>query len=254
MSRLSICVTVKNRSSVKTDDGTLYLFPDLIRSIANSITLDKDVELVIVDWASTDWPIKLWIEEYIPSIPIHLINIQSNKFSIGRGKNIAAAHATGNKIFFVDADMIVNKEVIDFAFGNVFDGTVYYPTVHYYNTKTDYVIHEGGGNFFINKSDFEKTNKWPEYYAHGFDDVDFYKEISTKYKILTHPTLYIDHQYHPQSKDFKDRFATQEGKDKINERRQFYLDEKEVLKKEAEIFLHAPNTTHYKLNPPAKGI
>lgn len=254
MSRLSICVTVKNRSKIQTEKSILTLFPDFIRSLANSLTINMDVELLIADWSSTDWPIKEWIEDFIPTIPIHLITIQSDKFSVGRGKNLAAQHATGDVLFFVDADMIVNKELLDFALSSVKDSVVYYPTVYYYATENHTITHEGGGNFFITRNDFLSTNKWPEYYAHGFDDVDFYQEISKKFTILTHPTISIIHQWHPQDKSFKNTYATPEGIDSIQQRKDHYLSEDEALKKDVEMMLTAPNTTHHKLKKPQRGI
>ena len=54
--KLSICITVKNRSKVETEHGTLLLFPDCIKSITDSINDNDDIELIIADWESTDWP------------------------------------------------------------------------------------------------------------------------------------------------------------------------------------------------------
>lgn len=48
-------------------------------------------------------------------------------------------------------------------------------------------------------------------------------------------------------------FSAKECKEQIKERREFHLTETDALLETAKRELHAPNTTHYKLHPIAKG-
>ena len=106
------------------------------------------------------------------NILIHIITIESSAFSAGKGRNIAADHCNGNNIFFLDADMIVNRQVLNDGLAASDAGKVYYPTVKYNVENGKQIIHEGGGNVFMSKDVFIKSGKWPEYWEHGFEDTD----------------------------------------------------------------------------------
>ena len=166
---LSICTTVKNRSKVKTYKGRLFLFPNCMESLSKSLTLNDDVELVIADWESNDWPIKEWIEKTIPHIPIHIITIRSEGFSAGKGRNIAAEYCNGDTIFFMDADMLVNRQVINDGLNVATAGKIYYPTVRYEVENGKQIIHEGGGNLFITKDAYFKSGRLSNY-KDGYKD------------------------------------------------------------------------------------
>jgi glycosyltransferase involved in cell wall biosynthesis len=254
---LSICTTIKNRSRVETERGIKYLFPDCVKALAKSIPPGIDAELVITDWQSDDWLIESWIEEYIPNIPIHLVTVISDNFSVGKGRNIAANHAEGDILFFMDADMIVNQETIEYGIYVVNDGGVYYPKVHYELDDGRYIIHQGGGNLFLSKNVFNTTGGWPEFTQHGFEDTDFAQNLRKTIKHVSNDKISIFHPWHPQNKEFKNRYYC--GDIKVEERREFYkAKEREPtnnLAKALEIMINNnPNTTHQSLKPPVKGI
>lgn len=240
MKKLSVCVTVKNRSKVESPNGLLYLFPNMIKSLATSINLSYETELIISDWKSTDWVIRDWIQDYIKHIPINLITIHRSEFSIGYGRNIAGKAATGDILFFVDADMIIEKNVVDYGIQHVNDTTVYYPTVRY-TTENKNMLHEGGGNLFITKNLFEQTSGWPVYHAHGFEDTDFHNIIKNKANIITSNVGELVHQWHPQSFEFKNKYSTPEGVKFIQEKRIEIQSEKDELLKSIRTQLDTPN-------------
>ncbi len=256
---LSICTTIKNRSRVNTERGQIYLFPECIKSLANSLLPDDDVELVITDWESNDWPIREWIENVIPHVPIHIVTIQADSFSAGKGRNVAAEHCNGDTIFFMDADMIVNREVIIDGWNITSKDMVYYPTVKYEMDDGRQIIHEGGGNVFMSKSIFNKSGKWPEYWKHGFEDTDYVKQVTGIAPLITNNNLSIFHQWHPQTALFKDAYASKDIEDlkTIEERREYYTEEN---KKQPKILVTAidyilknnPHTTHSSINAPAR--
>jgi len=252
---LSICTTIKNRSRVPSDKGILNLFPNCIKSLAKSLTLDTDVELVIADWKSDDWPILDWIEDAIPNIPIHLVTIEADGFSAGAGRNVAANNSDGDILFFMDADMLVNKEVIDYGILQASQGNVYYPTVRYEIDGGKHIIHEGGGNLFISKDLYKNSGGWPEYHEHGFEDTDYAAVLKKLANISINDNISIFHQWHPQTKLFKNQFSN--GDEKVEERREFYQNKvNETPKKMVQaldyVFSHNPNTTHQNLNRPAR--
>ena len=96
---ISICITVKNRSRVKTGERELHLFPNCVKSIVKSFVPEIPCELVVTDWESDDWPLRGWLEEAARPIPVQIITIKG-PFSRGKGRNLAAYKAKGNMIFF----------------------------------------------------------------------------------------------------------------------------------------------------------
>ena len=254
---LSICTTIKNRSRVLSDNGTLFLFPNCIESVAKSLSLTDDVELVISDWESTDWDIREWIEDKIPHIPIHIITVKADGFSAGKGRNISADHANGDILFFMDADMIINKEVISHGINEVTMGNVYYPTVKYeVEQGGKQIIHEGGGNVFMSKEVYLKAGKWPCFWEFGFEDTDFANKIKSIAPVVVNDNISIFHQWHPQTKLFKNQYSTNDTK--VDEREQFYKNrerkrEKDLIKAIELMLGNNPNTTHSSLNNPVKG-
>lgn len=238
-----------------TNGVILTPFPVCIKALSNSLVLDSNVELVVTDWESTDWPIKEWIEEVIPYIPITLVTIKADGFSAGKGRNIAAKYATGNNIFFLDADIIVNHETIDFGLIQCENNKVYYPTVKYETElKGKQIIHEGGGNLFICKDIFNKIGPWPEYWNHGWEDVKLVDNIKkANIPIVTNDKISIFHQWHPDG-DWKKHNV----KDDLYEQTKEHYHEKQIqeewlLKKELNsIISKDANITHNKLNNVAR--
>ena len=257
---LSICTTVKNRSRVKTDKGMLFLFPNCLESIAKSLTLNDDVELIVADWESDDWPIRSWIESVVPHIPIHIISIKADGFSAGKGRNIAAEYCNGDSIFFMDADMMVNRQVINEGVRIVNNGGIYYPTVKYEVEHGKQIIHEGGGNLFMSKDAFFKSGKWPEYWKHGFEDTDFAVQLKGVAPIRINNKLSIFHQWHPQTALFKDAHASKSPikQRTAKDRKKHYQEQRDkhprtIITAIDYILKNYPHTTHSTLNKPVKG-
>lgn len=205
--KLSICITVKNRSKVETEHGILDLFPKCLESINNSITDIENIDIVISDWESIDYPILQWIDTDIPTEVIN-VKAKNNTFSAGKGRNIAANRAKGDILLFLDADIIINSTSFYNAWNVAKQYEICYPVIMYQKDykSEEYTVHEGGGILFISKELFYKVGKWPEYYNHGFEDTDFAKKINEVTKLYT-STSPFHHQWHPQSKEWKNRYA-----------------------------------------------
>ena len=184
-----------------------------------------------------------WRCASIAYYPIHLITINGNGFNRGKGLNIAAQHANGNILFFLDADMIVCREVIERGITEVTMNNVFYPIPWYYTNEehTQGNYNSGIGNMFISTELFKKVGPWPEYNGWGFEDLDLYKKIKeSNITIKTQEQSYFTHQWHPQTKEFKNQYAI-EDKPLIDERRSHYQDaydlEQIILKRDIEQML-----------------
>ena len=86
---LSVCITVRNRSLVKVGRSTLRLLPNCIDSLRAALLERSDVELVISDWESDDWPLRDRVPDAANPIPSTLVTV-TGPFSRGRGLNVAA--------------------------------------------------------------------------------------------------------------------------------------------------------------------
>ncbi|MBI9064265.1 MAG: glycosyltransferase family 2 protein [Marinilabiliaceae bacterium] len=198
---LSICISHKNRSSVKTKDGkVLPIFQNCIDSIVKAVkNLDIEIEIVIADYNSTDYPLNEWIYDKIENIPHKIISLGEEKFSKGRSLNIAAENATGEYLFFLDADMIIDFRVLIKGMWYLIKGKVFFPICFSYRDHTHvsgWWRTTGTGNAFILKDAWEQT-KVPEYFSWGKEDIEFMEKIATKKTLVREKCQGLFHQWHP---------------------------------------------------------
>jgi glycosyltransferase involved in cell wall biosynthesis len=211
MCKLSICITIKNRSLITLDGyKKRYIFPHCIESLQRVLTEEDDAELVVADWGSTD----INMRDYLSTISfpgsVHLLNLKSKKgFSKGVGQNQAAAFANSPALFFLDADILVeNRYLIEDGISYCKRGEVLYPKGWRrgdYEGKTGYTF-TGVGNFFIRKDTFWMAGGMPEYWSWGFEDFEFQKKLeklNIKFSQIGY-TGFI-HQYHPEDLLWKNK-------------------------------------------------
>lgn len=210
MHKLSICINIKDRSLVTTEHGNLYLFPECIKSLNACIDyIPLETELVIADWMSTDWPIRTWINTELPDKDIYLLSVHGKYFNHGKGRNIAAEYASGDVLFFLDADMIVVPELFTEGVKALSRGEIFCPIAQYYTTpdrsKSDWC--KRPGCMMIKREIFYKVGKWPEYKQWGFEDFAFIEALQKDYKITFQKIPGYIHQWHPQEKEWKNRYT-----------------------------------------------
>lgn len=200
---LSICITVANRSSVPLSDGTsLHLLPNCLRSVARATHGRKDVEVVISDFHSNDWPLEDWVTEILSEIPVRIVPVDG-PFNRGKGRNIAAQHASGDYLFFLDADMLIDDQLLHKGKQLIKKGYVYFPMCFYFLNKEHSLGFwcNGKGNVFISRPHFLKAGQWPAppRYPRPFDeDLLFYKWVRRADINVAFPRhANFFHQYHP---------------------------------------------------------
>lgn len=215
----SILMNLYNRSARQAkygwngEDVTLYLAPSCVTSIGEAFYKSNadcfDWELVILDWYSTDCDPVLWADEYMQGkLPIRIIK-QEGQFDRGRGRNILAHNSQGSNIlFFIDADMMIQPELINRALDVMKDKDIYYPVCRYYlnpyRTLMTGYIHTARGNFFITRNAWNRTLGFKEGEGWGKEDTRFYEQVKVKgrFNIVSEESPYIFHQWHPQ--EFRD--------------------------------------------------
>ena len=156
---LSICTTVKNRSMVAADQRILRLFPNCVESIAATSVAGIAIELVVADWQSDDWPLAQWLEKVADPVPVSVLTL-TGKFSRGRGLNAAAATASGDTLFFVDADALIGEPVLRRGIEVVEQGKAYFPILYSYTDpehRTGYWRDAGFGHCMIGMNTLSKS-------------------------------------------------------------------------------------------------
>lgn len=126
---ISICVSLKNRSRMLHEGGLLENFPRTVRSFSDLAEVLGPIELVVADFHSDDWPLSQWLVS-AGNLRVKIITVDGD-FSRGRGLNVAASHASCDRLFLTDADVIVGVEAIKRGLNCIERGVVRFPIFRY---------------------------------------------------------------------------------------------------------------------------
>lgn len=189
---LSVCIPLKNR--VTNLQGCL-------KSLDKLTGID---EVVIADFNSTDTDFQ-FLKQL--NLNVKVVTVEGD-FSIGKGKNVAAEHASGDILFFLDADLLTPQTVIDKILKLVPLGFVYCPIMWIEQGEDDFESHwavHGRGQIAVTRDQW-LNHKWVEWTSYGGDDNMFfepYKETA----IVDLPDGFV-HQWH--HNDERNRHYTRE--------------------------------------------
>ncbi len=202
---LSICIAVKNRSRVKVPGyPDLELLGDCVRSLAFATSaLKLTAEVIVADFASTDWPLEQWLPER--AAPMHSVIVGlAGEFSNGRGKNAAAEMAAAPVLLFTDADMLWNREAIDRGLKAASDGWAYFPRYSRQAYPGSCLLVPGSGHgCCILPRTLWAQHRWPEPTGWGGEDNGFYAALHmlTRESMANADMVFegLLHQWHPLS-------------------------------------------------------
>lgn len=198
MKKTSICISCMNRSKVESPHGILHLFPNCIESIAEVCDGD-DVEIIVADWNSTDWPLEDWIFKKSGDVPVKVVKINDEYFNRGKGLNVAASNAKYDRLLFLDTDILVSKRLFESGHKVLDKNKVFFPMcyAHHDYEKTTGKWVRGYGLCMINKEAFEIVGKWPAWSSWGGEDNLFHKNVKKRYKIHREKVEGLLHMWHP---------------------------------------------------------
>lgn len=158
---LSICIPLKNRVTNLTA---------CLQALDKLTGID---EVVIGDFNSTDTNFQFLNDL---SLNVKVVPIEGD-FSIGKAKNVAAEHASGDILFFLDADLITPQPVIDKILKLVPLGFVYCPIMWIEQGEDDFESHwavHGRGQIAVSRDQW-LNHKWVEWNSYGGDDNMFFE-------------------------------------------------------------------------------
>jgi hypothetical protein len=204
---LSICVALKDRSRRTAPDGRkIELFPNCIKSLTKALPRGETIELVVADYASTDWPLEQWLVDAAAGMSVKIVRCEG-EFARGRARNEAARAASADALFFCDADMLIPTGLLSMGLDLARRGIAFFPVCQL--TESDgrlgSICFGGFGNVFISRARFEQGERWPEFKSWGGEDDLFwdwcYRDGEARRVVI--PDFL--HQWHPL--EFRDEFA-----------------------------------------------
>ncbi|WP_146393485.1 glycosyltransferase [Allorhodopirellula solitaria] len=213
---LSVCVSLKNRSRIAHQDHLLELFPKCVETIiaasrefmetwaepspqGSHFSHRATVELVIADFNSDDWPLSQWIANTADGLTLKYFNLTEG-FSRGRGLNMAAMHASSDRLLFLDADMLVTAQLMRDGIEAIDQATAYFPVFRYLNIHGSLLDleHASFGNVFLSKQMFAASGGVPEFQSWGGEDDIFYERVRRITNIRRDEGNGFYHQWHPE--------------------------------------------------------
>lgn len=209
---VSIVIVTQNRA----DD-----LDECLCSIINQ-TLKAD-EIIVVDNASNDNTVEMVRLKY-PLVKLILM-----PFNTGcpGGRNIGIVNSSGEIIFFLDDDCIIDQDAIE-KIVNRFNkepelGVISMAVVNFYsNSKAvpyfspqnlgleeRYFYNFSGGASAIKKEVFDKAGLFPQDYLYGGEERDIsYRILSEGYRILYFPEVKMHHKISPLMRNIYIRFKS----------------------------------------------
>ena len=186
----SIITAIKNRTIIVDDGIEKPIYKKSIESLVGAYHLQEEMELVLVDFGSTDTDYQ-WIKDK---------NINANKivvneeFNLGKGRNIGAMAARGDKLFFLDADMLYPTRFFDACMENLNGNIVYCPIS--IEERSGEWLDAAMGNIILKKEQFEKIGRWEERNTWGREDSEFFNRAIGMFKTKRERLDGFIHQSH----------------------------------------------------------
>jgi hypothetical protein len=131
-------------------------------------------------------------------------------FSRGRGLNVAAEAAQGEFLLFVDADLVISKQLIDSGLAHLRQGKAFFPIVFSFKDpdhRDGWWRDKGFGQVMVTRETYRQSGGWPEYDSWGQEDEDFHSQISGGAPVIRETVAGFYHQWHPNDVGWKNRYG-----------------------------------------------
>jgi glycosyltransferase involved in cell wall biosynthesis len=187
----------------------VVLFPKCVHSIAEAVRCDVSSELVVTDWHSDDWPLNEWLEDAARPVPVQLLSIEG-AFSRGRGLNVAAHAAQGEFLLFVDADVVISRQLIEGGMTHLREGKAVFPIVFSFKDpdhRDGWWRDKGFGQVMVTRETYRQSGGWPEYESWGQEDDDFHSKVSEVAPVIREKVEGFCHLWHPDDIGWKNRYG-----------------------------------------------
>jgi glycosyltransferase involved in cell wall biosynthesis len=183
----------------------LELFPNCVKSLSAAAAATgkidlTNVELIVADFHSDDWPLADWLPSAAAGIEHQIIPIDG-PFSKGKGLNAAAAAARGSRLLFLDADVLVNRDCLLRAIQVIDQSRIWLPVFRYLDPNgkpagwEDFSL----GNVAFDRSLWDLAGPVPEFQSCGGEDNIFGDKLQEHQPAVRERFVGLFHQWHPES-------------------------------------------------------
>ena len=196
---ISICVSLKNRSRMLYGVRLLDNFPRMVRSISDLAEELGPIELVVADFHSDDWPLSQWLVS-AGNMRVKIVNVDGD-FSRRKGLNVAAGHASCDRLFLTDVDVLVHAGALKRGLASIERGAVRFPIFRYLDIENREQGFEDftRGLTFLTRDLIQKSGGIPEFFSWGGEDDIFYDRLSSLAAVERERDEKLLHQWHPES-------------------------------------------------------
>jgi glycosyltransferase involved in cell wall biosynthesis len=205
---VSFCCALKTNRMTEERTTALWTTLEALAQLA-----DDRTEVVIGDFESElTWDrARALLGDKLRVVPLR------GHFNRSIGCNAASRVATGDVLFFMDADIVVTAAALDEARARVSPGRCYYPQVMYLNRGqrvpdvgdgSSLYVGTGCGVCSFHRDDFATLGGWDEDLGRnwGGEDRQLYDRAQRQLRVVRDlPRVF--HQWHPTSLRYKDVFA-----------------------------------------------
>lgn len=194
--RISICIPIKNRSIFTYRGQRHEIFPRAVRRLVDIFKHHAELEIIIVDGNSIDWPLDQWVSQELKNVP-HKIVSTDLPFSRGKYTNLAVQNAQTNNLLLMEAGMLLSPRVISRGLELLRAGTVFMPYYVRYRDAGFWFKGIGTGNVVINTETFWRVGGWPESATGHCDTLFMHALVVNKVKIVRELIEDFEHIWHP---------------------------------------------------------
>ena len=197
--RISFCTALKNRGDN---------FKKMLRAWTEAS--DENCELVVADFGSADLHLSTELREQ--ARPYTIVGL-TGSFNRARGLNAAAAVATGELLFFIDADMVIPNNFCQTLRQRVLPGWAYFPICYSLyegsaceSSQPGWWRTSGFGMCGFTADDFRRL-RWCEAFTRwGKEDNDIFSRAAGALEIYRDRCAGLFHLWHPDDLEFKERY------------------------------------------------
>lgn len=187
----SIVTVIKNRCRVMYNGKEKPIYKKSLSSIIAGYNLEEEMELILVDFGSTDTDYK-FIDDY--KIKFNKIIVEKSSFNLGMGRNLGAMNSKGDNLFFLDADMLFPDNFFTICSECLNQNIIYCPICFDECRK---IWHDyAHGNIILKRNQFNQIGHWEEKETWGKEDSNFYSEAALLFKTRRERLNGFIHQGH----------------------------------------------------------
>ena len=195
---LSVCINHKNRSFYEMAGSFVPLFRKSFDYLMHALAeLDLPVEVVIADWPD-ERSVRLGLGSWVEHPRVKVVPC-CGVFTRGEGRQIAAREASGDALYFMDANMLTPVALLSRGLQVVADGKAFFPLYVRQSRfrSAQYVDGIGTGNCIVSREMHKRSSGYPAKQTWGGEDTKYWRWYVDRDLSVREKVPGFIHQWHP---------------------------------------------------------